>query len=569
MRSRIQRFCHYGAYPVACCAAVLLCVTIANPFVCAGFVDDWSYSHLALRFAETGHIKYEGWGSPTLLFQGLWGAAWIHLVGFSFNLMRVISIPFALGFVLLIYATGRKVGLRRDLAFLGALIVGTAPLFLPLAASFMTESYGCFFCALCIYAAISSAEAQSDSMALFWLWILGASGIMGGSDRQVVWIAPLSLIPYLCWLRRLNRRFCMHAIALYVLCVAGLAFLSTRFAPPYAPFALRRDQIWTLVIHDAPLASAILLGLFLTTLLISLPAFLCFSLYWKALGSTRLFIASLVSVAVVALLIAGVGQLGVVPFSIGILSHFGILPKGTDALGFKPVVLHPALRIFISALVPFSAITCGLLEWKSASFLPTARAVFAIFSFFYVALLLPGAFLFISFDRYVLPLVPCLVLLVLHRFQRHASRVPAIAWICVSVFAMYAVLITHDYASSSRARVQAAQVLQKQGVRRSHVSAGFEYDGWTQLEEAGSVRGSTYHDAFEWNNTDRFWFWHHATALRPDYVVSISLGPASDDLLSVPFTSWFPPFRRFAIVQRRQDLPKGPVCNTLLPCYLP
>src|SRR4051812_44356053 len=88
-------------YPLACCAIVLFCIVLGDPFAPAGFVDDWSYSHLTLKLAQTGQFRYNGWGSPTLLFQGLWGAAWIRLFGFSFDLMRVITIPFALGFVLL------------------------------------------------------------------------------------------------------------------------------------------------------------------------------------------------------------------------------------------------------------------------------------------------------------------------------------------------------------------------------------------------------------------------------------------------------------------------------------
>jgi hypothetical protein len=126
-----------------CLGIPLLCVLIARPFGKIAFDDDWSYSHIALKFAQTGHLQYDGWGSPTLLFQSLWAAGWIRILGFSFDLMRLITLPFSLGFVLLVYVLGRKIGLRCELALFGALTVGTAPLFLPIAASFMTDPYGC------------------------------------------------------------------------------------------------------------------------------------------------------------------------------------------------------------------------------------------------------------------------------------------------------------------------------------------------------------------------------------------------------------------------------------------
>src|SRR3954454_9212634 len=122
-------------YPIICCLVTLFCVLIAYPFAATGFNDDWSYSQVALKFAETGHLRYNGWGPAMQLFQALWGAGWIRLFGFSFDLLRLVTLPFSLGFVWLTYALGRKAGLRPDLACFGALVVGTCPLYIPLAAS--------------------------------------------------------------------------------------------------------------------------------------------------------------------------------------------------------------------------------------------------------------------------------------------------------------------------------------------------------------------------------------------------------------------------------------------------
>src|SRR4051812_18592736 len=82
-----------SVYPLACCAVTLLCVLLAQPYAGTGFNDDWSYSRVALELAQTGRVHYNGWGPAMQLFQAAWGAAWIRLFGFSFDLLRIITIP--------------------------------------------------------------------------------------------------------------------------------------------------------------------------------------------------------------------------------------------------------------------------------------------------------------------------------------------------------------------------------------------------------------------------------------------------------------------------------------------
>ncbi len=275
---------HPEALPVFLCVSIpLLCILAAWPFADAGFNDDWSYSDIALRFAETGHFHFNGWLWATVLFQMLWGAAWIRLFGFSFDLLRIITLPFALGFVWLVYALGREAGLRRDLACFGALVVGTSPLYLPLAASFMTDVYGCFFVSLCLFAAIRSAEAKNSKSAVIWMWVLAISGIIGGSDRQTVWVAPLMLIPYLIWIRRTDRRFSIQATAAYAICICSLAVIVHRYMPPYTPLQISREQGLSLLAHRMLPGLGRLNGFFLASLQSIFPALLCFAPLWKRL----------------------------------------------------------------------------------------------------------------------------------------------------------------------------------------------------------------------------------------------------------------------------------------------
>jgi hypothetical protein len=565
---------HEGVYALLSCLIPLICVLIAKPFAKAGFNDDWSYSHIALKLAETGRFQYDSYGSPMLLSQSIWAAAWIRIFGFSFDLLRVATLPFSLGFVLLVYLLGRKVGLKRDLALFGALVVGTSPLFFPLAASFMTEPYGCFFTTLCLYAAICTGEAAGSRRAAVWLWVLALAGILGGSDRQTVWVAPLALIPYLCWVRRRDRHFLVHAVLAYAVCLASLAVLVHWFKPPYAAFSLSNGQMLEVIRSEFPWAVGRLFSLFLTGVLYSLPAFLCFAELWRKLGSARVITLVFMCTLGALCLIVIMGPMGVAPYLGGLLTQYGLLWPGQDALGFRPKLLPGGLRIGISILVLLSGIIFCLLyrREKRGSMSPIAKAVLGIFCFAYLPLLLPGALLGILYDRYALPVIPALVVFVLYQFQPYGRKVPRTAWASLVVFAAYATMTTHDYFSASRARIQVSDLLQRRGVPRTHISAGFEYDGWTQLESTGNIQGVRYRDAFEWNSTDRFWFWSYTKALQPEYVVMCLRRNSPDTKLpSIAFTSWWPPFQRFAVAQMRDRLPRGKTCYSLsrVPCAIP
>jgi hypothetical protein len=551
-------------YPFLGCAALLACICAAFPFADAGFDDDWNYAWVALRLKETGQINYGGCCNAMILFQSFWGAAWIRAFGFSFNLLRIVSIPFSLGFVWLVYFLGRKAGLARHLAVFGALIVGTSPLFLPLAGSFMTEPYACFFGALCIYAAICSAEAARSATATRWLWVLAAAGICGGSDRQTVWAASLGLIPYLFWIRRADRRFSIHAAASYAVSLATLAFLIHRFSLPYAP-VISGPALAALVSKKNSVAIIYMVSLALVLFLISWPALLCLAPLWKKLTAAGIVGWAAVSgvltvAAVVAASNLGVGAgVGVVPFLGNILTFSGIMFEGVDALGLKPTILPISLRLILTCVLIFSVIATILLRKDLSGKVPRVPGtVFLIFSVTYVPLLVPGALASLVFDRYMLPLFPLAVISMLALQGARLKRIPAVAWVCLIVFAAYSMTTVHDYFSALRARVVAAEALMNQGIPRNHISAGHEFDGFTQMEDAGHMESVSEGIYAPWNSANSFWLWNRTKDVHPDYIAFTSRAsdPPGPALLSIPFTTWLPPFRRSAVILRRRDLPK-------------
>jgi hypothetical protein len=158
----------------------------------------------------------------------------------------------------------------------------------------------------------------------------------------------------------------------------------------------------------------------------------------------------------------------------------------------------------------------------------------------------------------MLPLLPLAILAVLRALPGLRPGVPWAARSCLVVFACYGIAATHDYSAASRARSLAAWELQRSGIGRDRISAGFEYDGWTELAHSGYVSVVRYNDLSVQDHAKGFWFWfwNHTPDLKPDFVVlnwTAAERPQGAGV-RVDFRAWLPPFRRSAVVWRRSDL---------------
>ncbi|HUI78519.1 MAG TPA: hypothetical protein VLY24_11390 [Bryobacteraceae bacterium] len=547
-------------WPTISCAVVLACILLANPFNEAGFADDWSYGHVAMKLAQTGHLRYNGWGNPLILFQTLWAVPWILLFGFSFQVLAASMVPISLAFVLMVYAVGRQIGLQPSLAAFGSMAIGTCPLFLVLAGTFMTDACGCLFALACIYAALRSAHAEKPPDAIRWLWWLAFAVLVGGANRQIVWVAPLTLIPYLCWMNRRDSRFRIHAAAAYAVCIGAIPLLLHFFAQPFSPMLLTHQQIIWLFQNETRGAVVLMIKFLLMCVLLSGPVFCCFLpllghkppawIFVVVAASFALTLAQIVSVPIFA------------PYGNTMLTEIGpIMMAPRDIFG-KPALLTASVRVALTLLVNFCilAVLLGSIRDWSASVLRRDRILhlFAIFSIGYLVLMLPGALTGFAYDRHMLPLIALLMLETLRRFARYRRPIPAAAWLCLLLFAAYGVASTHDYFVGLRARISAARELENTGIPRNRISAGFEYDAWTEVESSGYVKAAQYQDHFADDSAKGFWFefWDHTPDVHPDFVV-LSLKPgesAPGTVLTVDFHAWIPPFQRSVVVWRRNDL---------------
>ena len=185
----------------------------------------------------------------------------------------------------------------------------------------------------------------------------------------------------------------------------------------------------------------------------------------------------------------------------------------------------------------------------------------------YCALLVPRGLYSFLYDRYLLGVLPFAVLCVLLLYQRRVrSSLPRWVFAVLTLCSAYVVLATHDWFALNRARLQAVAAVQaRTALPVTRIQGGFDFDGWTQLQNAPSVNWQavvnppgTYHryppdsalaPACHLN------FAPYTPVIKPDYFVVFQpmtcLAPAQ--LGPVAYTNWLPPHIRYVYIQKRPN----------------
>ena len=157
------------------CAAVLATL----PWAEVGMNDDWSFTHTALDVARSGRLVYYYWSEPIIGFQAYWAALFIRIFGFSFTLVRLSTLPLAMGSAALLHGLARYAGLARGPAFLATLSVMLSPLVIPLSVSFMTEIPALFFLLAVVYCGLRALDHPDRRGCAWWLFAGTVAGFLG------------------------------------------------------------------------------------------------------------------------------------------------------------------------------------------------------------------------------------------------------------------------------------------------------------------------------------------------------------------------------------------------------
>jgi hypothetical protein len=565
--SRIRRIAMDPA--LWCAIAVASCVVAVQPRLEMGIADDFSYIWTARAMADTGHFVYNGWATAMLGWQIYVGALFIKLFGFSFMVVRASNGVVAMATAALLQRLYVRMGLNPWNATLATLTLVLSPLFLPFAASFMTDVPGLFVILLCLYGCIRAVQATSDRAAIQWLIFAALSNAIGGTVRQIAWLGVLIMVPSAAWVLR-RRRGVLIATAV-LLSISAVFIVGCVYWFKKQPYSVSEP----LLVPTSPGAPVLfhihyMSSKYLAIPLFSLPILIGFATHypikerWARIQAAALLIA----LGVGAGLCAAIWRSKLHTLSEHVLAPFadgGLTTKGYDLgtfVGTRPDVLSMPVRIILTFLT-FSAFLAFLISLVNASRLKkpaatdsgrqiSAETLFIVLGPFtagYVVLMVTRA---VVADRYFLPFLCVLLLFLVHFYQaKIASRLPVLTVILVTLFAGYGVVTLHDFLAANRAGLEAADKLCAAGIPRSEIRASAEYDGWTQIGLTGHLapkkRLHPLPPCVPWWESDD-------PAIHPHYQLSYDLTcfPESE-FAPVEYTTWLPPHHLKIYILRRSE----------------
>jgi hypothetical protein len=529
--------------------------------------------------ASTGKIVYNGWSTAMLGGQLFWGAGVIKLFGFSFTALRLGVLPFSCWTVAILYLLARRVGASVQVAMMAALTVGLSQVAIECAATYSTDMPALFCFAFALHQIVRSLDQERRllSQVIVPLLLASAVGYIGGSIRQVYWLMPLIGLAYAAWMRRRQPAIVVFTLALLgIVAIAVLATESWLHAQPFfIPEYFHAMAIVFVGGFPGTMEPAITLGM--TLILFTLPMIVG---GWGTLRQPGAVLVQAFGILICIVLIACKGGDALAPWLGSLVTQYGRMYPGYDAIGGNQTQVIPDWMRFLLTLC------CGAagarILWLFIRSIPRLRksvvegaiphvlCVSGLFTIPYAALILFRGPAFSISDRYTLPLTAtfCLWFAWLCA-QCGLKRVTIAGCSLLVIVALLGIAVTHDEFAAARARLRAAGALTDRGIPRTAITAGVDYDAWTQLQWVGHINDARIinppsvfmpHPRTVPPGRTDYWFWEWSPVVRPEYFVVDSRQSDLEGLEGAMFDyrAWLPPFDRTIYIQKR---PPGWIVN--------
>jgi hypothetical protein len=551
---------------IFCALAVASSALLIRPYAETGVCDDWSYIKTTQILAQTGHIVYNGWASAMLGWQLYLGALFVKLFGFSFTAIRLSTTLVAIATTWLLQRTLVRAGISQWNATLATLTFVFSPLYLPLAFTFMTDVAGIFSIALCLYMCLRALEAHTPKSTIAWIVSAALLNALGGTARQIAWLGVLVMIPCTLWLLRRRPRV---LLAGGLSCIVGISFLFASMhwfnQQPYAlPERLIPESLG-LKSFENILAMGARSGLELLCLVFPLLLMFVAPLFKPNRRMIVLFVAGILFFALSGLILFSYHGLDhwIAPF-LGRNSTVPGLVEVNSIIGARQLMLPLSLRVLftvatIVALVSVFAVLLGngakpsCVPGKAAVSWHDLGVILVPFCAAYIFMLMPRASTGGFYDRYLLPLMVPLLLVLARCYQENVGpKLPVLCAVFAGIIACFTIAATHDLFSTYRGYLAAFQEVRSAGVPATSVSGSWENDGWTELETVGYMnerRISNPRGAYVYqpvtifpagcnaNSLDRI------PAVKPIYALSFDPAECNGqaDFPPVIYHTWLPP----------------------------
>jgi hypothetical protein len=504
--------------------------------------DDWVYSQAALSTMKAGALRLTGYESAWSLPHIILGAVISDIFEFSHLHLRWINI---FGLLLTLFATNLylkqlNVALSHRFIALGALVFN--PVGLTLSATYMTDI--CFV-TLWVVACFAWDRWLANPRGGLWLLLGVLASTIALLDRQFGILIPLSVILIkgveIIKSRKVsadrsikNERLLTLTLAVVPLVIGYATHLWFRSLGGYQPPLIPGNPLNYLFIVIGPMLVFLSLSVFpLFSLALAVPL---------KIFKSPIFVAIALIGTICTVFCFYNNQI----LTGNMLSEFGFFRENEVLLGKRTIVfgtLFNSVLFFITVLGCFlaalyiakflknSALTSEVCNKEDAAGI-AAKPHFGVVLETATLLYLGGFILRGGFDRYLLPVIPTLLIVLCNHLP--ASRPPRILAAAFSLILLgtLSTFLAYDYFRWNEARWSAAQGLVATGISPSSIHAGFEWNGWHN----GKVSPFPSPDITKYS---------HLVAFSSDFTGFTEIG-------SIPYRSpWFKQEQKIFILEKR------------------
>ncbi len=508
--------------------------------------DDWGYSRSVELLHEQGRLTIFPVVAASAVFQVLWGFLFTSLFGMTIGIVRVSTLAMVgLGSIAL-FGLLRELGLPRGRSALGMATYLFNPVSFVLSYTFMTDP---FLTSLLIIASFWYVKGLAPDVPRARYVLIGAA--CAGCAflvRQQGALIPLGVVTYLILARRVrpDRRgvvlFSQVAVIPLLTAIGYVIWLRWFNDVPSVQEGFLNEirdyglsGAWQLT-RNLTYIELMYLGFFALPLTISIVPAL------RSLLSRYRLVNWVVFVAATEALLIGLfiyGHQG---------KRFPYIPQFMGSGGLGPAdVRGSRARIFEQPLFDYATVICAL----SAVILIVGLAhaigqpqcvgrsgarLLAAIGIWQVIGILPPSFHYFrrgfSLDRYLLPLLPIVICLLLWS-TRNVALVRPIGWLVIAVFAAFSVAATRDYLVYLDTVWRTAERAHAAGAAYEQIDAGAGWDGYrlyTYGVEQGITKART--------QGGPWWMTFYGKASDSTYIVAGKPQKGYVTLERVPYSRW-------------------------------
>lgn len=541
----------------------LIILALVNPIGNFPLGDDWAYAKPVKNYLDTGILRLTDWGSMTLVMHVFLGIIVSKIFGFSFTVLRFLTLIFSLFGSIGTYFFSKEAGIKKNISLLISILILFNPVYLSFSFSYMTDVS---FFSIMIWALFFIIKFFRNEKTIYFIISLILT-LIALLIRDLAIVFPIAFGIAYFYKSGFKIKNILHpAISIIVIFCVYLCYYLWIIKFNGMPKSMESSHgkilaLWlagiikvTLTIIKNCILSLFFIGFYFFPILITY-----YIGEYKSLSGKSKFILSIINIILIFVVVLvnvmnpiQSEALKIFMFSPILQAYFSWPDVNLPSREYAPtiplliVLLINAIGI-IGGFIILKLLLNKIIELfrKIKTKAKDIEVVIYIFVFIFILIYLIPVFSHNFCNRYLYLLLPLTLGFIYDKkfiIPVKNRLVLAINIILILWISYFAIAASHDWISFNRARWQGAEFLMRDlKISPSQIDGGFEFNGWYTFD---------YDYSYNQPKDKNFW-WVKGNS----YYIGWGKSPYYDVKKEIPYERYYPPFRKAIMyIQKRKLL---------------